>query len=481
MSRSEDDFLNDEFLKELEMGMERLDELEETGREEEVLSLLDNLDNILNGEKESEEIMMHDLAEEPEEKVEAESEFIIPEEINTAMEEGFSFADLFASDEVKDKEEISQEDADALKILEGLEGIDLEAEGSLFANEESDFSALEGFLTESITETNNADAAAMLFGDSESEFDFGDNLEEILPEFSELSKEENKKEKKSGEKDGFMSKLGRILFGEEDEEEDEPVKGREKGISDVIGEASEEDLAMLEDITEKDKKEQKNKEKQEKKEKAKKAKKEKQEKAKQEKEKKAKEKKAKKAKKPKPPKQPDNTPPLPQKPVLLIFLMVASFVALVVLGADLLGYSNQMENAKNQYAKKQYSAAFAEISGIEIKEEDSLLYNKYHIMAMVSAELEAYESLMSKEFYDMALDSLVRTVGRVEKYRADAEAYGCVQELNELEAKAEEILKTEFDLSKEEALEIYACKSKKEYSTAILNVIKELGLEKVTR
>ena len=102
-------------------------------------------------------------------------------------------------------------------------------------------------------------------------------------------------------------------------------------------------------------------------------------------------------------------------------------------------------------------------------------------MAMVSAELEAYESLMSKEFYDMALDSLVRTVGRVEKYRADAEAYGCVQELNELEAKAEEILKTEFDLSKEEALEIYACKSKKEYSTAILNVIKELGLEKVTR
>ena len=64
MSRSEDDFLNDEFLKELEMGMERLDELEETGREEEVLSLLDNLDNILNGEKESEEIMMHDLAKE---------------------------------------------------------------------------------------------------------------------------------------------------------------------------------------------------------------------------------------------------------------------------------------------------------------------------------------------------------------------------------------------------------------------------------
>lgn len=480
MSRSEDDFLNDEFLKELEMGAERLDELEETGREEEVLSFLDDLDNILKGEKESEDIIMDDLAKETETK--AESEFIIPEEINTAMEEGFSFADLFASEEGERKEEAPQEDADVLKILEGLEGIDLASkeDENLFGNEQSDFSALEGFLTESITEANNADEAMMLFGDAESELNFGDNFEEILPEFSELQEEKNETEKKSEKKEGFMSKLGLILFGEDDED-DEFVKGGKNGRSDFIGEASEEDLAMLEDITEKDKKDRKKKEKQEKKEKAKKAKKEKQEKAKKEKEKKAKTKKVKKEKKKKPPKQPDNTPPLPKKPVVLIFLMAASFVALVVLGADLLGYSNQMENAKNQYAKKNYSAAFAEISGMEIKEEDSLLYNKYHVMAMVSAELEAYESLVSKEFYDMALDSLVRTVGRVERYRTDAETYGCIQELNELEAKAEEILKADFDLSKEEALEIYACKSKKEYSTAILKIIKELGLEKVTQ
>ena len=139
-----------------------------------------------------------------------------------------------------------------------------------------------------------------------------------------------------------------------------------------------------------------------------------------------------------------------------------------------------MENAKNQYAKKNYSEAFAEIAGMEIKDEDSLLYNKYHIMAMVSAELEAYESLISQEFYDMALDCLVRTVGRAEKYREDAETYGCIQELNGLEVKAEEILKEVFGLSKEEALEIYAYRSKKEYSTAILKVIKELELEKVT-
>ena len=160
--------------------------------------------------------------------------------------------------------------------------------------------------------------------------------------------------------------------------------------------------------------------------------------------------------------------------------MAASFVALVVLGADLLGYSNQLNNAKNQYAKKNYSEAFAEISGMEIKEDDMELYNKYHVMAMVSVELEAYESLMSQEFYDMALDCLVRTVGRAEKYRADAENYGCIQELNELELKAETILSETFDVSREEALEFYSYRNKKEYSTALAKVLKELGLEKVT-
>lgn len=414
---SDEDFLDEDFLKEFEMEMGKLEGLEEPVA------------------------------------VETGVESSVPIEINTAMDEGFSFANLFASEGEENKESVPEEDADVLKILEGLEGIDLEldeVDESQSANEQSDFSALEGFLASSAAASSNSDASTVPTDDVLSGFNFGDNLEETTSDADEQPK---KQEKKTGEKGSFMSKLSLILFGEDDDEE--------------------EDLASLEDITEKAKKEQAKKERKEKRKKAKQERKEKREKAKLEKEAKAA-----KEKKPKPPKEPDNTPPLPKKPVFLIFLMVGSFIALVVLGADLLGYSNQMENAKNQYAKKNYSEAFAEIAGMEIKEEDSLLYNKYHIMAMVSAELEAYESLMSQEFYDMALDCLVRTIGRAEKYRADAETYGCIQELNELEAKAEEILKETFDLSKEEALEIYAYRSKKEYSTAILKVIKELGLEK---
>lgn len=494
----DEDFLDEEFLREFELEMEKLEDSEETGDEDDVLSLFDDLDSILKGGIEPEAVVFTeepvvDISTEPEFEIpmEQESEVSAEPEImpgmnfadlfaeesqtessvaqegateDTPAEGGFSFANLFASDEPESEADTPQEDADVLKILEGLEGIDLEldeeddsqAEGGM-----ADFSALEGFLAASTAEES-----------SESNDAISDNLDE----YADVSavKADKSAPQKSGEKNGFMQKLGLILFGEDDED-DEPVQGKSGSI--IIGEADASELDALEDITEKSKKEQKKKEKKEKREQAKLARKEKQEKAKLEKAKKAK---PKKEKPPKKPKVPDNTPPLPKKPVFLIFLMVASLLALILMGADLLGYANQMENAKNQYAKKNYSAAFAEISGMEVEEEDMAVYEKYQVMATVSAELEAYESLMNHEFYEMALDCLVRTIGRAEKYQADAERYGCAKELNELEAEAETVLKDTFDLSREEALEFYGLRSKKEYSVALKKVIKELGLEKVT-
>lgn len=367
-----------------------------------------------------------------------------------------AFTHLSADVENVAQDESSQEDADVLKILEGLNGIDLGLEENVAPSDDGiqEFGVLEDVLTDDGTEHT------------------------VVDEIAEAEDKSPKKEKK----DGFLNKLGLLLFGEEEEDEEEDFvlfkkKGADQKPSETssaeqgevsIGVATEADLALFEDYSATPAPEEEPK-------KDKKKKKEKKEKVKKEKKPKPK-----KEKKPKKPKEPDNTPPLPKKPVILIFFMVASMVVLIILGSDLLGYSNQVSNAKNLYAKKNYSEAFAEISGMEMKEADIELYNKYHVMAIVSVELEAYESLMSQEFYDMALDCLVRTVGRAEKYKVSAEEYGCIQEMNGLEQEAETILYETFHMSKEQALELYAYKNKKEYSTALVKVLRELGLEEVT-
>ena len=274
----------------------------------------------------------------------------------------------------------------------------------------------------------------------------------------------------------ILEGLGDINLEEEMEAESAPEAETETESAQVE-ELSEDNISLLKELDdigsseeaapEEDagkKKEKKKKEKKEKKPKPKKEKKPK----------------PKKEKKPKPPKVPDNTPPLPKKPVFMIFLLVASVVALIMVGTNLFGYANHLKDAKNAYSKKHYSETFSYVSGLEMKKKDEEIYHKYQVMALVSSELEAYESFMDAKFYDLALDCLVRTVGRYEKYSEDAEIYGCIDELNALELEAETILSETFGVTKQEALDFYSYKSRKEYSAALLNVIEEAGMIKVT-
>lgn len=466
----EEDFLDEDFLKEFDLEAEKMGkESEETGEEEDILSLFDNVDSILNGAKEQ-----MDTVDVPVSKEVSEPE--VTEEQNAELEALLGAKEPAVSEEsaaFEVKEPVQQGDMDVLKMLEGLGDIDLELDDEDTSTPDGaaqDFSSLEGFLAASSLDNS--------MGSSDMEAEELSLNAEAAEETDKKSKKKEKKQKKSSEKTGFWSKLGLILFGEDDDEEKKEII--ESDLNEITEiELDEESMAAMGLFGDNSERPAAGAKEEPKKEKKKKEKKEKVKKEKKEKVKKEKPPKPKKEKKPKPPKEPDNTPPLPKKPEILIFLMVASVVALVLIGSDLLGYSNQMADAQSLYIKQNYTEAFTAISGMEIKEEDEALYQKYRIMALVAGELEAHESLMQAGVYDMALDSLVRAAGRAEKYRADAEMYGCIQELNELALEAEEKLSQDFGISREEALELYLSRSKKEYSVAIEKVIEELGLEKV--
>ena len=115
------------------------------------------------------------------------------------------------------------------------------------------------------------------------------------------------------------------------------------------------------------------------------------------KEKKKKEKKPKEPKKVKPPKpkkekkpkEVDNTPPLPKGPVIMIWLMAGSMLALVLLAVNMISYNGPISNAKILKNQGNYAEAFAEINGIEIKEKDMEMYSQLSILATVDSEINA--------------------------------------------------------------------------------------------
>ena len=273
---------------------------------------------------------------------------------------------------------------------------------------------------------------------------------------AEVQPDDEVKEEKKPKKQGFLAKLSKLLFGD-DEPDEEEISGMQ--AEPAVTEMSMDDMDILKELegsSDGDKKGGKEKKKKEKKVKPK------------------------KEKKPKPPAEPDNTPPLPKVPVILVFVMAASILVLVLAGTHLLGYSNSFADADQAFAEGRYSDAFQAVAGEKVKEKDTDTYEKYRITAMVSAEYEAYESMMDAEVYDMALDSLIRTVQRYDKYLQDAETYGCRGEFDKIESAAETALQQDFGLTAEDARTMYALSNKETYSREIYKVLEKAGLSEVT-
>ena len=193
------------------------------------------------------------------------------------------------------------------------------------------------------------------------------------------------------------------------------------------------------------------------------------------KEKKPRKKWEKKVKEPKP-EEPDNTPPLPKKPVILIFLMAFSILALVLLMMKLSGKNSYIDTAKQAMDNGEYVEAYEQLSGLDLKGNDQKLYKEVSTMAAVQEQYQAYLTLMGADKYDLALDALVRGIGRYDKGLDNAKKYGREGEMNHLKDQLEEALDQQFGMSTDDARKLYKIKDREEYSKEIQKIIQKMNL-----
>lgn len=436
------------------------------------------------------------------------------------MDDNFAVDDDFAAgDETHDAffdnlngivNSIKENMGDADQTFDQDDGSDFMVDtiGDMPEQTDSDFMDLlqadDGFGDDAMMTQSGDDLESFLQDDGEDSFledDFlqdGDGMELSLDDLGDTEESDMAEEtgEKKEKKQGFLQRLSKALFGEDDETEEEKTKGAKKFATKVpdIEDISDESIQLLQQLggeisaesaaepepepEPEAKKEKKSKKKKEKKKKGKKS--DSPEDSEDSGEKKAKKpKKPKKPKKEKPPKEPDNSPPLPKKPVILVFVMVASVLVLVLTGTNLVGYSNSISLAQKEYALGNYAQALQEISGMEIKEKDAQLYQKCSIMAGAAGEYAAYQSFMESGIYDMALDTLVRAVGRCEKYSEDAVSCGCENELAKVKEQAAASL-AGFGITEERAIELYENTDRNAYSIELNHILADAGLLKET-
>lgn len=279
--------------------------------------------------------------------------------------------------------------------------------------------------------------------------------------------EEEIKEKKKGKKGDLLGKLKGIIGGllKDDEGDEVSLKQAKNPTVEVLSGENADILAELDALEEKPAKKEKKKKEKKKKEKKPKA------------AKKPKAPKAPKPKKEKKPKEVDNTPPLPKGPVFMIWLMVGSLVALVLLGMNLVKYNGPLANAKDLQNQGHYAEAFTELNGLKIKEKDMEMYNQLAVLATVDSEINAYEVFTKAEVPDKAFDSLICAAGRCYINEEDADVFGCVGQLEILKKSVSNELEEKYNMTYEEAIEMYKIRHRDDYTIALYKKLTELGIE----
>lgn len=357
-------------------------------------------------------------------------------------------------------------DEDLLNLLSGLgDDEDISEIGDLLKADEEHLEVEDSSLGDIMVDTITGD------GFTESP------RREEEPSPKETKAEKNKKEKgKKEKKKGFFAKLSSALFGEEENEE---------GLNDVVvpeaedlENISEENLQILKEL---EAAEQQNAAKEDEGKKGKGKKKKKEKKEKKPKEKKERKKREKKVKEPKPPKEVDNTPPLPKKPVILIFLMAFSILLLVLLTIKGTGRSSYIDAAKQAMENGEYVEAYSELNGLELKESEQDLFEKIEAMALVQEQYDAYLTMMGADKYSLALDALVRGIGRYDSHLETAQKYGLEKEMNQMKDQLTEALQNQFGMSQEEARELYDIKDREDYSIQIEQKINAMNLGQVKK
>jgi hypothetical protein len=293
-------------------------------------------------------------------------------------------------------------------------------------------------------------------------------------------KKEKKKKGEKGEKkpNPFLQKLLLIIFGAPDEDEIaemEAEAAKAAGTVEITYDEEGNPIVPEGGEVTMDPKEKKKKEKEEKK-KAKEAAKKEKEAAKKD-SKKEKPAKAPKPKKEKKPKEPDNSPKIPISIIATFLVLSISIISVVMVGMTFTGLKRHMAEAKDDFAAGNYISAYEKLNGFPMEDEEVLLMrNQARTLADLQQCQDEFETFIAYEQYNYALDSLIKGIGRYEKYKDDAVEYGISDQYDTYGQQLSQELMDNFGLTTDQALEIYKQPNRHYYTIELRKVLRGLGL-----
>ena len=446
------------------------------------------------------------------------------EEVGQETEEEQFALEESAEEESVSQEDVGEEDADLSALLASMGGDeDLSEISDLLEKSEQgvavddDMMAMLSSLTD--TEEGEGEESFDFFSGEESEEGESESIREITPE--ELAERESpktkkqtkkeEKEKKKREKKAKKAKDGESEQGEnadgegsddlsnllgeagenaepkkpgvfarflsflleEDDEEGTSVEGDSEDVGVVIGNLSDENKELLEELNAEDKKNAKKKEKADKKKNKKDKGKKKGDEGDEESEAKPKKPKKEKKKKEKSIEEELKLPEkkLSKKKVASVFLFCATIAACIIVLTMLLPPQMEKQEARVAFDRSQYEQVYALLYGKELSEEDEVLLEKSSTILKMQRKLDSYENYKKMDMQPEALNALIEGVSRYQNLRDDAASYNVGGEVADIYGQILTALASDYGLSEADALDIISSEDDVTYSQRIRAVI----------
>ncbi len=159
----------------------------------------------------------------------------------------------------------------------------------------------------------------------------------------------------------------------------------------------------------------------------------------------------------------------------IVFIFFAMIAVVIIVGTSIFSYSLSIKNAEIEFERDEYTLAYNEIYGLEIKDEDIMLYDRIMTVMYVQKQLNSYYNHYQMGDKPKALDSLLKGLQRYEKYIELAVKLDVDSDLDDVRKEILKEINATFSLTEQEAMEIIQSDSQAEYSKKVYDAVE--GLE----
>ena len=152
----------------------------------------------------------------------------------------------------------------------------------------------------------------------------------------------------------------------------------------------------------------------------------------------------------------------------IVFVCLGAFAASVIFGSSTFSYNQSVTKATEHFGNREYTEAYNELRGVELKDEDIEKYDKVITVMYVNKQLDSYNNYYAMQMYPEALDSLLKGLEKYDKHLEAAGQLGVVDDLDYVKNQILEELRITFSLNEKQAYKIIDAPTQAEYSQKVI-------------